>query len=400
MSSPAPLHVFQLSTLAEFRSLRRGWNNLAGGVPMRTWEWNATWWQHYGNPPRSRIARQNAKRCATPLPGNELYLLAVFDADVRLVGVAPWYIATAANEVRTLRFLGSGEVCTDYSTVLCQPGYETEVAQALARNLCDPLHMADWLPVGHVRHWDRIHWDSVATDDLMMNLLIEQLELHGQIVHRKPADHCWRLALPDTWDGYLSLLSKSNRKKNRRLEREQFDTGRVAVRWVETAEQLPAAWDTLVRLHQARQQSQGNAGVFSSPSYTAFHRQLAEQLLLDGKLWLSVLELEGKPVAAEYFYAGDDTLYAYQGGIDPAALDDSPGRLSLIAMVRRAIDRGIKHLDFLRGDEPYKTTWGAQPHAMRQVRVVPPTATNRVRRGLWVATDQVRHWWKKNLTAR
>jgi CelD/BcsL family acetyltransferase involved in cellulose biosynthesis len=69
-------------------------------------------------------------------------------------------------------------------------------------------------------------------------------------------------------------------------------------------------------------------------------------------------------------------------------------------MVRRAIECGIKHLDFLRGDEPYKTSWGAQPHAMRQVRVVPPTATNRVRRGLWMATDQVRHWWKKNLTAR
>jgi CelD/BcsL family acetyltransferase involved in cellulose biosynthesis len=97
--------------------------------------------------------------------------------------------------------------------------------------------------------------------------------------------------------------------------------------------------------------------------------------------------------------AGDRTLYAYQGGIDPQRLRESPGRIIMTATIKRAIERGFTEIDFLRGDEPYKATWRATPDAMRHVRVVPPTAANRVRHKLWVASDHMKHWLKRSPVA-
>ena len=47
-----------------------------------------------------------------------------------------------------------------------------------------------------------------------------------------------------------------------------------------------------------------------------------------------------------------------------------PGHLLFTAMVRRAIDRGDSYFDFLRGNEPYKEYWGAEPHAQNKLRMV------------------------------
>jgi CelD/BcsL family acetyltransferase involved in cellulose biosynthesis len=39
------------------------------------------------------------------------------------------------------------------------------------------------------------------------------------------------------------------------------------------------------------------------------------------------------------------------------------------AYVARAIERGIRRLDFLRGDEPYKYEWGAVDEPIQRLLV-------------------------------
>ena len=39
-------------------------------------------------------------------------------------------------------------------------------------------------------------------------------------------------------------------------------------------------------------------------------------------------------------------------------------------MAKKAIDRGDSYLDFLRGNEPYKEYWGADPHEQKKLRMV------------------------------
>ena len=41
------------------------------------------------------------------------------------------------------------------------------------------------------------------------------------------------------------------------------------------------------------------------------------------------------------------------------ARDLSPGVLMVHGLIERAMDQGIRRLDFLRGNESYKYAWGA-----------------------------------------
>jgi CelD/BcsL family acetyltransferase involved in cellulose biosynthesis len=375
-----------ISNWDELRALAPAWNELAQGNPFRSWQWLGSWWRHYG-PGEGQAGR-----------GKELFVLAVRDAAGALVGLAPWYLQRRAARGNVVRFLGSGEVCTDYSTVLCRKGQEGEVAATLA----------DWLVemrksdsgsgkangnAGGAR-WDCLEFNGIASDDACMNRLAERLGRHGAVVDRRPAESCWRLELPASWDEYLGSLSKSHRKQLRRFQRRLFDRGRAVLYTATTAAELEHAFGLLVDLHERRRRSLGERGRFDSPRFTAFHRDVTRQFFDLGRLGLSWLELDARPVACEYQLLGDGIIYAYQSGIEPAAVGEEPGRLATLAILRAAIESGQRTYDLLRGDEAYKAHWRATPLPCTDFRVLPGQGADWLRHGVWVVRENVRNWAK------
>ncbi|HEV3005892.1 MAG TPA: GNAT family N-acetyltransferase [Pirellulales bacterium] len=371
------MRVSRIVEFEQLAALAPEWNELARGVPFRTWEWMTTWWRHYGGPwPRG------ARR--------ELFVLSVHDAAGALAGLAPWYRQTCAGR-RTLRFLGSGSVCSDYLSLLCLPGRETDVAAALTDWLAE--QRAAGAPGEHA--WDRLEMTGVDAGDRAVNALVTRLAEEGSIVYRRVAPHCWRLALPADWDAYLARLSKSHRKQLRRFQRRLFDSGRAVLRQVADEAELARGLSILTDLHQRRRRGLGEAGCFAEPTFAAFHRDVALHLLRAGNLRLSYLELDGRPIAAEFQLAGNGVVYAYQSGIEPDALDVEPGRLATMATLRAAIDGGYRAYDLLRGDESYKAHWRAEPRASLDLCVLAGTRADRLRRGVWKARD-----WLKRSVAR
>ena len=206
--------------------------------------------------------------------------------------------------------------------------------------------------------------------------------------------NCWRLELPVDWDSYVASLGKNLRRELRRLERELLSTDRVVLHWVTRLDELPQAMDILVDLHQRRRAMLGEAGCFASPRFLAFYRDVVPELLRRGQVQFYWLELDGRPVAAEYQLVGDGTLYAYQAGVDPESMEHQPGKLINLAILRQAIERGYRAFDFLRGDEPYKARFGAQPRPNVEFRVVPRRTVAQLRHNLWLAGNSVKEWVK------
>jgi CelD/BcsL family acetyltransferase involved in cellulose biosynthesis len=332
-------------------------------VPFRGFAWQSAWWRHYGGP-------------------RELCVLAVFD-DERLAGVAPWYFETLPGGGRVLRPLGTGEVCSDYLSILCRPEQEAALAAALA----------EFLSGRDAPEWDAIHLDAVDGDDTAVARLAEELTARGAAARRRETHRCWRVALPGSWEEFLMMQSKSHRKQLRRTERASPLGGRARLHECDDAT-FARGWEILVDLHQRRRQSLGQPGCFASPAFAAFHRAAAEQLLAQGQLRLSWLELDGRPAAAEYQVAGDDATYAYQSGVDPERLGDDAGRLMMMATIRRAIETGQRSFDFLRGDEPYKAHWRAAPRPAFDWRIAANTPRAKLRHGAWLATDNLKGWLK------
>ena len=366
------------TTLNELAPYADDWDQLAAGVPFRSWTWLSHWWRHYGpqDDARSRLA-----------------VLCVFDGAGVLVGVAPWYLDCSAMHGRVLRPLGSGEVCSDYLSVLCHPAAKEALIDVLADYLVESA--CDDRP--EVLHWDLLQLDGVDADDSTVAELVDHLAASGCAVHRRAGVNCWRLDLPTNWESYVASLGKNLRRDVRRLERELFDTGRAVPHVVTSLHELPQAMKILAELHQRRRNTLGEEGSFASQRFLSFYGDVVPAMFARGCVQFHWLELDGKPVAAEYQLVGDGVLYAYQAGVDPEAMEHQPGKLINLAILRQAIEHGYRAFDFLRGDEPYKARFGAAPRPSMELRVVPQRTVARLRHGLWLAGNNVKGWMKRGI---
>ena len=90
-----------------------------------------------------------------------LAVLGVFDDSKSLMGLAPWYLEQSAVHGRVLRPLGSGEVCSDYLGLLCHPGTQEAVVEALTDYLVENGRRND---PGAIR-WDLLELGGVDAED-------------------------------------------------------------------------------------------------------------------------------------------------------------------------------------------------------------------------------------------
>jgi CelD/BcsL family acetyltransferase involved in cellulose biosynthesis len=376
--SLAAMRISLHQTFDELASCKERWNSLGRNVPFRRWEWLRSWWDHYGDD----AGRGTQKR---------LLILAVWNGQT-LIAVAPWYISRVWADGRAIRALGAGEVCSEYVTVLCEVGFEDEVGAALA----------EWLTENGRRDhhgqesWDLLELGGVVAGDRTVSRLLDHLSDSGNEVYPRAGLSCWRIDLPACWDEYVLRLSKSHRKQVRRAARKLAEKD-VQLRHAQTMEEFDIGFAVLLDLHQRRWQSLGQQGCFARPRFLAFHRQAGAELFRSGCVDLAWLELDGRPLAAEYQLLGSDVVYAYQSGIDPTRLALEPGRLAVTAALQRSIEQRRRCYDFLRGDEPYKAHWRAIPRPMWEVRVVPRRAGARLRQGVASATDSVKNWIRSGL---
>jgi CelD/BcsL family acetyltransferase involved in cellulose biosynthesis len=343
-----------------------GWNRLAGDIPCLRWEWLETWWRHYAT--RS----------------DELFVVEVRDWQGELVGIAPWYLNRSMKHGRIIRFLGSGDVCSDYLTVLASPDARELVVEEIASYLTEDA----------CGEWDLIELTGVDAEDQAVASLVDRLAARDYVIHQQSGESCWRLELTADWESYVKTLSKTRRQRTRQIVRREFETGRAVSREVKDAGELPSFVQVLIDLHQKRRRSLGELGCFSDPNFTNYHRDVMERFFALGRLRLQYVLLEGRPVAIEYGLVGGTTVYFYQSGIEPAVLDERPGWMGTIGSLRAAIEQGYRTFDFMRGDEAYKASWGAQPVPTVETRVVARRSSAHLRHTAWLARQQMRRWAK------
>jgi CelD/BcsL family acetyltransferase involved in cellulose biosynthesis len=358
------LRVVAVRNEVEFECLMTPWRQLAGDVPFRAWDWMLSWWRHYRD------------------SHSELLTLLVTDQDDRVVGIAPWYMHSSRRHGRVVRFLGSGEVCSDYLTLLCREGCEGQVAHSIA----------DWLAGEGARQWHLLDLTGVEASDLAIGHLCRRLSQHGRIVNRQSDLNCWRTTLTANWDQFLEQLSKSRRVRTRTLVRRAMENGRAVVHHVKTTSDLERGFEILIDLHQKRRRSLSQSGCFASPRFTEFHRDMASRFLASGQLHLFWIELDGRPLSAQYSFTGGQSVYYYQGGFEPELAHESPGWLSLATSIHWAIEQGYASYDFLRGDESYKTSWKATSRPLVHVRVFGRQASARLRHATWYGSEKFKGW--------
>jgi len=316
---------------AGFAALRQEWNPLlrdsASNTIFLTWEWQSTWWEHLGE--------------------GELYLIAVRDGS-HLSGIAPLYLTTSDDGLKTLSIVGCRDV-SDYLDLIAASGQEERVYSALL----------DWLGSDEAPTWDLADLCNISAASPTHQLLVEMATARGYQVQTEVEDVCPIIFLPSTWDEYLSSLDGKQRHEIRRKLRKAEASGQINWYIVGEERDLAAEMDAFIKLHE---KSAVEKDEFMDIKMKGFFHAVAQVLHDAGWLQLAFMEVNGEKAATMMNFDYRDSIMVYNSGYDPrkhAWL--SPGIVLLAYCIQWAIELGRAKFDFLRGDEEYKFRFGGQP---------------------------------------
>jgi CelD/BcsL family acetyltransferase involved in cellulose biosynthesis len=226
---------------------------------------------------------------------------------------------------------------------------------------------------GLVSALERLRWEllvlsNLASNAAMVRRLCDEFAARGYALHRRALWGCPYIDLPGDWDSYLASLSPTRRQTLRRKERSLGRRYAMTITDYD-GERFDEGWRCLVTLHERRWNGQG---ALHLPREGRLHRSFAASLAARRELWLTTLDVDGAAAAAWYGFASRDTVYFYQSGRDPRWERESLGLVLMGAMIRRAIERGYRRFDFLRGEDAYKGHWTQAGRSTEEITVFRP----------------------------
>ena len=148
----------------------------------------------------------------------------------------------------------------------------------------------------------------------------------------------------------------------RKLAYAHRKVGRVGAFTVERADagSLGEIWAALEAAHAARWRERGeDGGVLADDLLLRFLREAGPELLAAGLLRLFGLRLDGRVVAGLFALHDGCRVHGYLTGFDPSLGNLGLGSVLIGHAMREAAREGAGEMHFLRGQEPYKYTWGA-----------------------------------------
>lgn len=307
----------------------------ASASPFSGWSWHRAW-----------------AASATPAERNASDALLARGAGGTIQAIVPVTVRRRRWRriaLPTLEWTVGDAGCPDHLDLLATPDADVDAIAATIETL----------------GWRIAVFDNVADVAPNLDRLCDALARRGHAVRSTELWPCPRLALPGSWEAYLGTLSPNRRQTLRRKERKLLrEHGATVTEYANG--RFAEGWRHLMRLHDQRW---SGAGAFGDPRAETLQREFAGDLAARGRAWLTTLDVDGAPAAAWYGFAAGDTVYFYQSGRDPRWEDASVGLVLMGLMIRRAIERGFRWFDFLRGDDPYKHHWTGARRMSRTVTV-------------------------------
>ncbi|MDZ7341281.1 MAG: GNAT family N-acetyltransferase [candidate division KSB1 bacterium] len=327
--------MIKLVNESEFANMRQEWNWLlsqsTNNSLFLTHEWLFTWWQ---------IFKDN----------KQLLIIAVYDNEHQLIGIAPFYIEAACYfkllSVKALKFLGTNKIDPDYLTIITNPGCTKRVIH----------EVFEWL-YGNRHLWDIMLLENILQHEHELVAIVDFLnDKKWRFLIR---DHgvCPYIELPKQVDDYLKGFahkSRYNLIKSERLVRNNFAYEYGESKTARDADQL---LEQLFELHQMRAKAMHRESAFDSDLIRKFHKQLIPLLFDKGIYKLYYLKLNGKIECCLYAFIYNGIFYFYQSGFNPELAKFSLGNIILLNTIREAIEQNCFQYDFLKGNEPYKSRW-------------------------------------------
>lgn len=153
---------------------------------------------------------------------------------------------------------------------------------------------------------------------------------------------------------FFRSLNKKGRNNHTRGKRILAELGGdVSFRFVEPAENASVLFDEIIRLKEAWLRVNDPKSPLLGPDGPVL-RAILDQAWRSGIARIFLLECGGKVAAASINFVYAERMEAYFTAYDAAFDRASPGTILIVEYARWSFDRGLRHVDFLRGEEAFK----------------------------------------------
>lgn len=317
------------------QNLAGEWRSLLARVPLatpfQTPEFQLAWWEHLGGGEWEK---------------GDLYCLAGRGSDGELAGVAPLFLPGGRSAQGQLLLLGSHEIA-DYLDFIAPP----ETQADFIRSAFEHLDGDQSIP------WDYLDLYNLPDNSPSLPIMEEAAKGLDWGWQLEPLQQAPAIPLPESWDAYLSKLSKKKRHEVRRkLRRAVGYIPPAELSRAASAEEIHAALETLFDLMRENDQKRS----FLTDSMQEQLGAIVEAGREHGWLQLSELRFGQETAAVELNFDYGGTVWAYNSGSRADYRELSPGVVLHALLIQEAIAQEREGYDFMRGDEEYKFRLGGQ----------------------------------------
>ena len=273
--------------------------------------------------------------------------------DNNLVAILPCYVQHSLQwpHIKVLYPLGQGEpeeaeVSSEYCDAIIAQKYEAIALPELQKRLAE-------------FDVDKIYWNAALQSSHIKGLLENAFKYTAVTTHNR---YCVERT---KWT--LQNLSKNTRARYKRSNN-QLKKINATYHWVK-----PEAYKIyiakLIEYHQNLWESRGNKGAFVHADFNRFH----EEFRAKSSIKISAISVDNNPIAINYYFFDETTLYFYQCGWDSEGYANFSLGLSLHLW---SIENcSYQYYDFMMGElkNSYKEKFDAhrEPMANLEIKVNP-----------------------------
>jgi len=299
-------------------------------VFLTNW-WNQTWWQYFND-------------------NSSIEIIEIYENE-NLIGIAPLSIKD-----NTVKFIGDEDLY-DYRDFIIIEGKESIFFEQLVKYI-------------YSLRWSSIQFNSIPNSSSTLSYLPAFFEEGNNEVSLNVENSTPTLMLPQTWDKYLSQLSKKNRhelkRKIKRLESQTKYEAHICM----GKEIHDQCLENFFDLHKS---SSKNKFDFWNDKREKFFDSISKELISQNNLILQSLILNKTSVATAFIIKSDQSFLLYNSGFNPAYSAYSVGLLNTAFAIKNAIETGQNEFNFLKGKEKYKYHLGARDVDIYTLSINRPT---------------------------
>jgi len=320
------LRIKELSSYEEFSRMKEVWGNLIARSNVDNIFLTHEWMDSY------------IRNCCN---GNRLIILTVFDGDT-LVGIAPLMI-------RKYNFMGisAKSVCFIGTTASDRMDFILDGH----KEKC-VISIMDYL-MGIKNDWDFVDFQEIPRSSGTMEIIEKWVNLQGLKFISGPWGRSFFIKLDYDLDFPLQKICKKLHRKMKKSNKKVL--ANLQFRRYIHSEIKESLFHNIQFISKRSWKGIRQKSVFLKEDTRDFHKAIFLEFPRSGCLDISILRTNNTPVAYMYNFLYNSRIYNYSIEFDARYSYLSPGTMLTLWNIEDSISRGIKEIDFGRGEEEWKT---------------------------------------------